>query len=135
MTFQELSLSESLLQAIAELGFESPTPVQEVAIPHILSTDQDLVALAQTGTGKTASFGLPLLHKLLQEKTAQDGGRVETRALVLAPTRELCLQISKDLQNYAKYSGVRIVAVYGGEDIRKQFFLLDKTPDVLVATP
>lgn len=135
MTFQDLSLSESLLKAIAELGFESPTPVQEVAIPHILSSNQDLVALAQTGTGKTASFGLPLLHKLLLDKAEQGARVVETKSLILAPTRELCLQISKDLQNYAKYSDVRIVAVYGGEDIRKQLFLLDKTPDVLVATP
>lgn len=131
MTFNELGLAPQLLDAIAELGFETPTPVQEMAIPHLLTSQQDMVALAQTGTGKTATFGLPILHHLMAEPEAHN----ITRTLVLAPTRELCLQISKDLQNYAKYSSVRIVAVYGGEDIRKQLYLLDRTPDIIVATP
>lgn len=131
MNFNELGLCEPLLRAVGDLGFVSPTPVQETTIPVLLSSQQDVVALAQTGTGKTATFGLPVLHHLI----AQPDKRGTTRALVLAPTRELCLQISRDLTAFSKYANLRIVAVYGGEDIRKQLFLLDKTPDVLVATP
>ena len=134
MTFEELGLDEALLRAVGDLGFESPTPIQEAAIPVMLQTDDDLLGLAQTGTGKTAAFGLPLLHHLMQTPFIYEGVRT-TRALVLAPTRELCMQISKDLKLYGKYSKLKVVAVYGGEDIRRQLSQLDVTPEVIVATP
>lgn len=129
MTFQELGLKHQLLQAIQKLGYQQPTPIQEQAIPYMLQQKKDLVALAQTGTGKTAAFGLPILHLI---ETQQQ----YTQALVLAPTRELCIQIAKDLKNYAaNMAEVHIVAVYGGEDIRIQLKQLDKTPHIIVATP
>ena len=134
MTFEELGLDEALLRAVGDLGFESPTPIQEAAIPVMLQTDDDLLGLAQTGTGKTAAFGLPLLHHLMQTPFIYEGVRT-TRALVLAPTRELCMQISKDLKLYGKYSKLKVVAVYGGEDIRRQLIQLDVTPEIIVATP
>ena len=134
MTFEELGLDEALLRAVGDLGFESPTPIQEAAIPVMLQTDDDLLGLAQTGTGKTAAFGLPLLHHLMQTPFIYEGVRT-TRALVLAPTRELCMQISKDLKLYGKYSKLKVVAVYGGEDIRRQLSQLDVTPEIIVAAP
>lgn len=134
MTFEELGLDEALLRAVGDLGFESPTPIQEAAIPVMLQTDDDLLGLAQTGTGKTAAFGLPLLHHLMQTPFIYEGVRT-TRALVLAPTRELCMQITKDLKLYGKYSKLKVVAVYGGEDIRRQLSQLDVTPEIIVATP
>lgn len=134
MTFEELGLDEVILRAVSELGFESPTPIQAAAIPVMLQTDDDILGLAQTGTGKTAAFGLPLLHHLMQAPFIYEGVRT-TRALVLAPTRELCMQISKDLTLYGKYSKLKVVAVYGGEDIRRQLSQLDVTPEIIVATP
>ena len=134
MTFEELGLDEVILRAVSELGFESPTPIQAAAIPVMLQTDDDILGLAQTGTGKTAAFGLPLLHHLMQAPFIYEGVRT-TRALVLAPTRELCMQISKDLKLYGKYSKLKVVAVYGGEDIRRQLSQLDVTPEIIVATP
>ena len=134
MTFEELGLDEALLRAVGDLGFESPTPIQEAAIPVMLQTDDDLLGLAQTGTGKTAAFGLPLLHHLMQTPFIYEGVRT-TRALVLAPTRELCMQITKDLKLYGKYSKLKVVAVFGGEDIRRQLSQLDVTPEIIVATP
>ena len=134
MTFEELGLDEVILRAVSELGFESPTPIQAAAIPVMLQTDDDILGLAQTGTGKTAAFGLPLLHHLMQTPFIYEGVRT-TRALVLAPTRELCMQISKDLKLYGKYSKLKVVAVYGGEDIRRQLSQLDVTPEIIVATP
>ena len=129
MTFQELELKDEILQAVKALGFETPTPVQERVIPFMLHEQKDLVALAQTGTGKTAAFGLPLLNML-------DPGRRQTQALVLSPTRELCIQICKDLRNYAAgLPDIHIVPVYGGEDIRVQLRQLDRTPHIVVATP
>ncbi|MDO9634414.1 MAG: DEAD/DEAH box helicase [Paludibacter sp.] len=128
MTFKELNLREEILSAIGELGFESPMPVQEKVIPFMLEKGTDLVALAQTGTGKTAAFGLPILNMV-------DSNRKQVQALVLAPTRELCIQISKDLKNFAKYLPTRIVPVYGGEDIRTQLKQLDQMPQIIVATP
>jgi ATP-dependent RNA helicase DeaD len=129
MTFQELNLKPDILSAISELGYEQPMPVQEQTIPFMLEKNADLVALAQTGTGKTAAFGLPVLNMI-------DVSRKQVQALVLAPTRELCIQIANDLNNYSKYlRGLRIVAVYGGEDIRKQLKQLDGTPQIIVATP
>ena len=129
MTFRELNLNEELLSAIEELGFESPMPVQEQSIPFMLEKTADLVALAQTGTGKTAAFGLPVLN-LINPQSKQ------TQALVLAPTRELCIQIANDLKKFSKnMRGMKIVAVYGGEDVRVQLRQLDTPPQIIVATP
>lgn len=133
MTFHKLGLCDALLHATETLGFEQPTPVQAAVIPFMLTEGRDLVALAQTGTGKTAAFGLPVLQHIVM---LPDGDTPVTRALVLSPTRELCVQIAKDLRNYAQYMPqIRIVAVYGGEDIRKQLVQLDHTPQIVVATP
>jgi len=129
MTFKELNLKADILSAIEELGYEFPMPVQEKTIPFMLEKTTDLVALAQTGTGKTAGFGLPVLHLI-------DPTRKQVQALVLAPTRELCIQIANDLKNYSKnMRGLKIVAVYGGEDIRVQLKQLDTAPQIVVATP
>lgn len=127
--FKELGLSETILKGIEELGFETPTPIQERVIPVVLSGCEDLVALAQTGTGKTAAFGLPLLQSLnLDEKSIQ--------TLILSPTRELCVQICNDLTKYSKYlPQVKVTAVYGGTDIRKQINTLERGVHILVATP
>jgi len=129
MTFNEIGLQEEILRAIQELGFEQPTPIQEKTIPHLLQSDQDLMALAQTGTGKTAAFGLPSIQKI----NAKDK---HTQALVLAPTRELCLQITRDLEKYAKYiKGIKVVPVYGGASIDTQIKALKKGAQIVVATP
>ena len=129
MTFKELNLKGEILSAIEELGFEQPMPVQEKTIPFVLNQQTDLVALAQTGTGKTAAFGLPILNLI-------DTNRKQVQALMLAPTRELCIQISNDLKKYAKnLQGLRVVPVYGGEDIRTQLRQLDQAPQIVVATP
>ena len=128
MTFKELNLREEILSAIVELGFESPMPVQAQTIPFVLEKSSDLVALAQTGTGKTAAFGLPILNKI-------DPTRNQVQALVLAPTRELCIQISNDLKTFSKFLPTRVVPVYGGEDIRTQLKQLAQTPQIIVATP
>lgn len=129
MTFRELNLKDDILSAIEELGYEHPMPVQEKTIPFMLEQTADLVALAQTGTGKTAAFGLPVLNMI-------DASRKQVQALVLAPTRELCIQIANDLKGYSKnMRGMRIVPVYGGEDIRTQLRQLDTAPQIIVATP
>lgn len=128
-TFESLGLNEPLLKGIQDLGFTSPTPIQEKAIPVLLGGDRDFVGLAQTGTGKTAAFGLPLLHQL-DIKVRQPQG------LILCPTRELCLQITSDLKNFSKYLGdVNIVAVYGGSSIVQQLRDLKRGAQVVVATP
>lgn len=129
MTFQDLGLEPMLLKAVTEMGFESPTPIQEQTIAQLKDKSSDIVALAQTGTGKTAAFGLPLLAKL--DLTSRF-----TQALILAPTRELCVQISKDLINYSKYlGGLRVTAVYGGAPIMGQIRDLKMGSQVVVATP
>lgn len=128
-TFEELGVSAEIRQAIEELGYEHPMPVQEEVIPYLLGVNNDVVALAQTGTGKTAAYGLPILQKV-------DAGRTETQALILSPTRELCLQIADDLENYSKYlPGVRVLPVYGGTNIESQIRSLRKGVQVIVATP
>lgn len=128
-TFKELGLCDEILKAIEEQGYEQPMPVQEEVIPYLLGVNNDVVALAQTGTGKTAAYGLPVLQKL-------DPARTETQALVLSPTRELCLQIADDLENYSKYiSGVRVLPVYGGASIEHQIRALKRGVQVIVATP
>lgn len=128
-TFQEMGLNPEIQKAIDELGFVAPTPIQQQAIPQILSSEQDLIALAQTGTGKTAAFGLPILEQLsVESRTIQ--------AIILCPTRELCLQITKDLEVYSKHLGnVMIQSVYGGADAQKQINGLKKNPQIVVGTP
>lgn len=129
ITFKDLGLREEILEAILELGYENPMPVQEQVIPFMLNEQNDLVALAQTGTGKTAAFGLPLLNMI-------DTNDKHIQSLVLAPTRELGIQIANDIKNYAaKMRGMKVVPVYGGENIVTQFRQLDVPPQVLVATP
>ncbi|UKN03082.1 DEAD/DEAH box helicase [Paracrocinitomix mangrovi] len=129
MEFKELGLGEELLAAINELGFKEPTPIQEQAIPHLLEDPTDLIGLASTGTGKTASFGLPLLHYVDLEMN-------HTQGLVIAPTRELCIQIANDLEMFGKrMKKLKIVSVYGGTDIRKQIKELERGAQIIVATP
>ena len=129
MTFNESGLSEPILRALADLGFEHPTPIQEQTLPHLIEKGGDLVALAQTGTGKTAGFGLPLLERV-------DEDHKEPQALILCPTRELCLQISRDLESFAKYMpNLNITAVYGGTPIDQQIKSLNAGPQIIVGTP
>lgn len=129
ITMDRLGLSEAVLNGVKELGFENPTPVQEQVIPQLLQNKTDLVALAQTGTGKTAAYGLPIIEGIDVESRY-------TQALVLSPTRELCMQISKDLTKYAKYiEGLSIQAVYGGSDMNRQIKALKKGVHIIVATP
>ena len=127
--FTDFGLNPALLRAVKELGFENPMPIQEQTIPVLLEKDTDFVGLAQTGTGKTAAFGLPLLNKI-------DASQRCVQALILCPTRELCMQITRDLRNYARYiPEILIVPVYGGASIEMQFKDLAKKPQVIVATP
>lgn len=129
MTFNELGLRVEVLQSIEAMGFAEPTPIQQSAIPHLLQLESDFVGLAQTGTGKTAAFGLPLIHKVTDRPT-------ETQGLIIAPTRELCLQISKDLEAFAQFDKkIRVVAVYGGTDIRRQMSDIKRGATIVVATP
>ena len=128
-TFEELGVCEPIRKAIEELGFVHPMPVQEAVIPYLLGYENDVIALAQTGTGKTAAFGIPLLERI-------DTSRRYTQALVLSPTRELCLQIADDLRDFAKYmDGVHVEAVYGGAAIEPQMRALKKGVEIIVATP
>ena len=129
-TFEELGIEEKILQAIKEQGFETPMPVQEEVIPHLLNPDcGDIVALAQTGTGKTAAFGLPIIQNV-------DTKIKQTQYLILSPTRELCLQIADDLSGFAKYkSDIRIAAVFGGASIDRQIQLLKRGAHIISATP
>ena len=134
-TFTELGLRPELLQAIQALGFEQATPVQSETIPLLLGANgqTDMVALAQTGTGKTAAFGLPLLHMLLED--GQPSAKNRPKALILAPTRELCVQISTEMEKYAAETGLRMLAVYGGAAMRTQITAMKKGVDILMATP
>ncbi|MDO9186270.1 MAG: DEAD/DEAH box helicase [Bacteroidia bacterium] len=127
--FEALGLNNAIVKAVTELGFESPTPIQEKVIPALLTGNTDLVALAQTGTGKTAAFGLPLISLI-------DFASRDTQAVILCPTRELCMQITRDLQSYTKYiDGANIVAVYGGASIDNQSRDIKKGAQIVVATP
>jgi ATP-dependent RNA helicase DeaD len=129
INFEEMGFTPGILKAIKELGFEQPMPVQERVIPLMLAEECDLIALAQTGTGKTAAFGLPLVQMT-------DTGTNATQALILCPTRELCMQITGDLTDYARYTGkLRILPVYGGASIDNQIRELKKGVHVIVATP
>ena len=128
-TFEELGVAAPILKAIQELGYVSPMPVQEEVIPYLLGQDNDVIALAQTGTGKTAAFGLPILQKIEVED-------YQPQALVLCPTRELCLQIADDLNDYSKYiDHLRVLPVYGGSSIESQIKTLKRGVHVVVATP
>ena len=128
-TFEELGVCEEIRHAIEELGFVQPMPVQEEVIPYLLGNQNDVIALAQTGTGKTAAFGIPVLQRI-------DTSRKETQALILSPTRELCLQITDDLRDFSKYmDGIHIEAVYGGASIEQQIRSLRKGVQIIVATP
>ena len=128
-TFEELGVSPEIRKAIEEMGYESPMPVQEEVIPYLLGENNDVVALAQTGTGKTAAFGLPLLQQVEIKKHVP-------QSLILCPTRELCLQIAGDLNDYSKYiDGLRVLPVYGGSSIESQIRSLKRGVHIIVATP
>ena len=129
MTFEELGVNDKLLRAIKEMGFEQPMPVQEKVIPHLLTQDGDVVALAQTGTGKTAAFGLPVLQRINPDIH-------KPQAIILSPTRELCLQIGRDLADFSKYiDDVKVLPVYGGSSIESQIKALKQGVQIIVATP
>lgn len=128
-SFEDLGVEPRLLQAIGEMGFEQPMPIQEMVIPHLLEKDGDVVGLAQTGTGKTAAFGLPVLQRI-------DVAKRVPQALIIAPTRELCLQIAGDLADFSKYiPDLKILPVYGGSSIDSQIRSLRNGVQVIVATP
>ena len=128
-TFDQLGLASEIIEAVEELGFDHPMPIQEEVIPLLLAETRDIIALAQTGTGKTAAFGLPIIHKIdIQNKAPQ--------TLILCPTRELCHQISDDLIDYSKYlNGIKILPVYGGSSIDSQIRALKRGVQIIVATP
>ena len=127
--FKDLGVNKGLLKAVEEMGFVSPTAVQELAIPYLLKGKKDLIALAQTGTGKTAAFGLPCIQHV-------DPKVKDVQTIVLCPTRELCIQISKDLMKFAKHLDyVKIVAVYGGTSIENQIKSIKKGIQIIVGTP
>lgn len=128
-TFEELGVSAEIRRAISEMGYEHPMPVQEEVIPYLLGVGNDVIALAQTGTGKTAAFGLPVLQKV-------NPADRRTQAVILSPTRELCLQIAGDLKEYSRYiDDLHVLAVYGGSSIESQIRSLRKGAQVIVATP
>lgn len=127
-TFKELGLNPQIQKSLEELGYIEATPIQEEAIPFVLENNQDLIGLAQTGTGKTAAFGLPILHKLKKNKDVQ--------AIILCPTRELCLQISREIVHFAKYStGVSVATIYGGASLEAQVRELRAGANIVVGTP
>ena len=124
-----MGLSAEIQSAIEDLGFVQPTPIQEKVIPFLLESKQDMVALAQTGTGKTAAFGLPIIQQI-------DPGKRSVQVLILSPTRELAMQIASDLENYSKNLGkIKIAVVYGGSDIRKQISDIENGAQIVVGTP
>ena len=127
-TYKDSGLHPDIIRGVEALGFVEPTPIQKMSIEHLLEESSDLIAFAQTGTGKTAAFSLPILHKL--ESDVQ-----HVQAIVLAPTRELCLQISKDIESYSKFMDVKVTAVYGGSPITKQIKELQGRPQIVVGTP
>ncbi|HEC20903.1 MAG TPA: DEAD/DEAH box helicase [Candidatus Peregrinibacteria bacterium] len=127
--FEEIALDQKVLRALEDLNFENLTPIQEKVIPHLLSSDRDLIALAQTGTGKTAAFGLPIIQQI-------DATSGDVQAIIICPTRELCIQIAGDIRKFVIYlEGVSVVPVYGGERIDKQIRALGRKPQIVVGTP
>ncbi len=134
-SFTELGLSPELLRAVSEAGYTQPTPIQATAIPVILD-GKDVMGGAQTGTGKTAGFALPILHRLQpQANTSPSPARHPVRALILAPTRELAIQVEESVKEYGKYTGLRSTCVYGGVDIKQQLPIVRAGVEILVATP
>ena len=127
MSFESLGLSEQVLRAVSDAGYRIPTPIQQQAIPLVLN-GRDVIGLAQTGTGKTAAFTLPLVNQLI-------GGPRRTRAVVLTPTRELCMQVEESIHKYAKHSDLSVAAIYGGVPLEPQQKALREGVDVIVATP
>ena len=127
-SFTQLNLSEDILKAIAELGFDTPTEIQEKAIPRLIKNDHDFIGLAQTGTGKTAAFGLPLIELI-------DTNERRVQALILAPTRELAIQVSEEINSLKGSSGLQIIPVYGGQSIDQQLRRLKKGVHIVVGTP
>ena len=128
-TFEDLNVSSEIRRAISELGFENPMPVQEKVIPLLLGKNNDIIALAQTGTGKTAAFGIPLIQEA-------DANNPNPYAMVLCPTRELCMQICGDLKDYALYcDNIKVLPVYGGSSIDVQLKALKRGVQIIVATP
>ena len=127
-SYKDSGLHPDIIRGVEALGFETPTPIQKLSIEHLLENKTDLIAFAQTGTGKTAAFSLPILNQL-------DANVQHVQAIVLAPTRELCLQISKDIASYAKFMDVRVTAVYGGSPITNQIRDLQARPQIVVGTP
>ena len=127
--FSSMGLNEPILSAITKVGFKNPTEVQLKSIPLLIDKPKDIISLAQTGTGKTAAFGLPILHHLeIKSK--------HTQALIIAPTRELCLQITSELEKYSiNLSGLNIVSIYGGSSIQEQSRSIKKGAQIVVATP
>ena len=129
MPFPDIGLDKNIQKAITDLGFEQPTPIQSESIPFLLAEENDLIALAQTGTGKTAAFGLPIIQHIETDSK-------QTQVIILCPTRELCLQITKDMETYAKYTkGLKITAVYGGANIQMQIKALNYGSQIVVGTP
>lgn len=128
-SFEDLGIEPTIINAITDLGFETPTPIQSEVIPILLENKNDLIGLAQTGTGKTAAYGLPLVQDTPEKPTT-------TKVLILSPTRELCVQITKDLKNFAKFKkGLRVVPIYGGASLEHQFKELKKGAHIIAATP
>ena len=132
MTFKQLNIIEPILKALKEKGYENPTPIQEQAIPPVLS-NRDLLGLAQTGTGKTAAFAIPIIQQLHSNKTT--GQKREIKALILTPTRELAIQIDECFQDYAKYTGLQHAVIFGGVNQNPQVDRLKRGIDILTATP
>ncbi|HOP90423.1 MAG TPA: DEAD/DEAH box helicase, partial [Ottowia sp.] len=133
--YSSLALAEPLKRAVADMGYENMTPIQAQAIPVVLA-GQDVMGAAQTGTGKTAAFSLPLLQRLLKHETASvSPARHPVRALVLLPTRELAVQVADQVKQYAKYTDLRSAVVFGGMDMKPQVAELRRGVEVLVATP
>ena len=128
-TFEELGLNSELISSLKDLGFVEPSPIQEKCIPFILNSKKDLIALAQTGTGKTAAYGLPILNQIKSNEK-------DLRAIILCPTRELCIQITQDIKDYAKHlKSISVTSVYGGSSIDLQIRALKKGTNIVVGTP
>ena len=126
-TFDELGIQPEILQAVKDMGFEEPTPIQRVSIPVALS-GKDLIGQAQTGTGKTAAFGIPVLERI-------DTTKPGPQAVILSPTRELAIQSAEEINHLAQYLPIHALPIYGGQDIERQFKALRKKPNIIVATP